>query len=155
MADLLVRLYDWKPSDRPAPDGITIRRAFAAEKRLVGLWVLEHFGERWASECEISFSRQPVACFIATDDLDVMGFATYDATARGFFGPTGVMESARHKGIGRALLMATLKDMASQGYAYGIIGATTSLDFYRKEIAAVEIPESTPGFYRGMLKPRR
>jgi len=65
------------------------------------------------------------------------------------------MESARHKGIGRALLMATLKDMASQGYAYGIIGATSSPDFYRKEIAAVEIPESTPGFYRGMLKPRR
>ena len=155
MADLLVRLYDWKPSDHPAPDGITIRRAFAAEKRLVGLWVSEHFGERWASECEISFSRQPVACFIATDDLDVMGFATYDATARAVFGPTGVMESARHKGIGRALLTATLKDMASQGYSYCIIGATTSVDFYRKEVAAIEIPESTPGFYRGMLKPRR
>jgi GNAT superfamily N-acetyltransferase len=155
MADLLVKLYNWKPSDHPSPSGITIRRAFAAEKRLVGQWVSEHFGERWASECEISFARQPVACFIATDDFDVLGFATYDATARGFFGPTGVMESARHKGIGRALLLATLQDMASQGYAYGIIGATTSLDFYRKEVAAIEIPESTPGFYRGMLKPTR
>jgi hypothetical protein len=155
MADLLVKLYDWKPSDHPVPDGVTIRRAFAAEKRLVAKWVAEHFGERWASECEISFTRQPVACFIATDDLDVMGFATYDATARGFFGPTGVAESARHKGIGRALLMATLRDMASQGYAYGIIGATASPDFYRKEIAAIEISDSTPGFYRGMLKPRR
>jgi len=155
MADLLVKLYDWKPADHPAPTGVTIRRAFAAEKRLVAKWVAEHFGERWASECEISFMRQPVACFIATDDLDVMGFATYDATARGFFGPTGVMEQSRHKGIGRALLLATLHDMASQGYAYGIIGGTSSPDFYRKEIAAIEIPESTPGFYRGMLKPHR
>jgi GNAT superfamily N-acetyltransferase len=155
MADLLVKLYDWKASEHAAPAGVTIRRAFAAEKRLVAQWVAERFGERWASECEISFMRQPVACFIATDDLDVVGFATYDATARGFFGPTGVMESARHKGIGRALLLVTLQDMASQGYAYGIIGATTSLDFYRKEIAAIEIPESTPGFYRGMLKPMR
>ena len=154
MADLLVKLYNWKPSDRPAPDGVTIRRAFAAEKRLVAQWVSEHFGERWASECEISFTRQPVACFIATDDLDVLGFATYDATARGFFGPTGVTELARHRGIGRGLLLATLQDMATQGYAYGIIGATTSLDFYRKEVAAIEIPESTAGFYRGMLKPR-
>jgi ribosomal protein S18 acetylase RimI-like enzyme len=154
MADLLVKLYDWKPSEHPTPSGVTVRRAFAAEKRLVAQWVARHFGERWASECEISFMRQPVACFIATNDLDVVGFATYDATARGFFGPTGVMEEARHKGIGRALLVATLHDMASQGYAYGIIGATTSLDFYRKEIAAIEIPESTPGFYRGMLKPR-
>jgi GNAT superfamily N-acetyltransferase len=155
MADLLVKLYDWKPSERPSPEGVNVRRAFAAEKRLVAQWVAEHFGERWASECEISFARQPVACFIATDDLDVVGFATYDSTARGFFGPTGVMETARHKGVGRALLLATIQDMASQGYAYCIIGATTALDFYRKEFAAVEIPDSTPGFYRGMLKPSR
>ena len=155
MADLLVKLYDWQRTDRPEPDGITIRRAFAAEKRLVAQWVAQHFGERWASECEISFTRQPVACFIATSDLTVAGFATYDATARGFFGPTGVAEQSRHKGIGRALLLATLKDMASQGYAYAIIGATTSLDFYRKEVAGIEIPDSTPGFYHGMLKPTR
>jgi len=155
MADLLVKLYNWAPSERPAPNDVSIRRAFAAEKRLVAHWVSEHFGERWASECEIAFMRQPVACFIATDGLDVLGFATYDATARGFFGPTGVMESARHKGVGRSLLLATLQDMSTQGYAYAIIGATTSLDFYRKEVAAIEIPESTPGFYRGMLKPSR
>ena len=155
MADLLVKLYKWKPSDRPAPEGVTVRRAFAAEKRLVAEWVAELFGERWASECEISFTRQPVACFIATDDLDVLGFATYDATARGFFGPTGVMESARHKGIGQALLRITLQDMATQGYAYGIIGATSSPEFYRREVDAIEIPDSTPGFYRGMLKPHR
>src|SRR3954454_24961919 len=117
MADLLVKLYDWKRLDSPPPSGVSIRRAFAAEKRLVAQWVSEHFGERWASECEISFMRQPVACFIATDDLDVLGFATYDATAKGFFGPTGVAESARHKGIGQALLRATLQDMATQGYA--------------------------------------
>src|SRR5256712_2452542 len=122
MADLLVKLYNLQAPKRPPPDGITVRRAFAAEKRLVAQWVAKHFGERWASECEISFTRQPVACFVATNELDVFGFATYDATARGFFGPTGVDENARHKGIGRALLMATLQDMASQGYAYGIIG---------------------------------
>jgi ribosomal protein S18 acetylase RimI-like enzyme len=66
-----------------------------------------------------------------------------------------VAENARHKGIGRALLVATLQDMASQGYAYTIIGATTSLDFYRNEVGAIAIPESTPGFYQGMLKPGR
>jgi GNAT superfamily N-acetyltransferase len=155
MADLLVKLYNLKPPKRPTPEGITVRRAFAAEKRLVAQWVAKHFGERWASECEISFTRNPVACFVATNDLDVFGFATYDATARGFFGPTGVAENARHKGIGRALLVATLQDMASQGYAYGIIGATTSLEFYRNEVGAIEIADSTPGFYQGMLRPGR
>ncbi len=155
MADLLVKLYELKPKGVSLPSGIFVRRAFAAEKRLVAQWVSKHFGERWASECEISFMRQPVACFIATNDFDVMGFATYDATARGFFGPTGVAEDARHKGIGRALLDAALQDMAAQGYAYGVIGATTSLDFYRREVEATEIANSTPGFYQGMLKPSR
>lgn len=153
MADLLVKLYDLRLSTPQPPEGITVRRAFAAEKRLVAHWVEKRFGERWASECEISFMRQPVACFVATNDFDVLGFATYDATARGFFGPTGVAEDARHKGIGRALLIATLQDMAGKGYAYAIIGATTSLDFYRREVNAIEIPDSTPGFYEGLLKP--
>ena len=58
MADLLVKLYDWQRTERPEPAGIAIRRAFAAEKRLVAQWVAQHFGERWASECEISFARQ-------------------------------------------------------------------------------------------------
>ncbi len=155
MADLLVKLYNFAPAKGSLPDGISVRRAFAAEKRLVAKWVAAHFGERWASECEISFMRSPVACFIATNGLDVLGFASYDATARGFFGPTGVGEDVRHKGIGRALLRATLEDMAAQGYAYAIIGATTSVEFYRHEVSAIEIPDSSPGFYQGMLKPTR
>lgn len=155
MADLLVKLYDLKPPRRPPPEGVSVRRAFAAEKRLIADWVAKRFGERWASECEISFARQPVACFVAVSDFEVLGFATYDATARGFFGPTGVAEEARHKGIGRSLLVATIEDMARQGYAYGIIGSTTSLDFYRNEVGAIEIQDSTPGFYQGMLKPSR
>ena len=155
MADLLVKLYDLKAPKTPTPPDVTVRRAFAAEKRLVAQWVSKHFGERWASECEISFTRSPVACFVATNGMEVLGFASYDATARGFFGPTGVSEQARHKGIGRSLLFATLGDMSSQGYAYGIIGATTSLEFYQHEVGATEIPDSTPGFYEGMLKPGR
>jgi ribosomal protein S18 acetylase RimI-like enzyme len=155
MADLLVKLYDLKPPKRPPPEGLVVRRAFVAEKRLLGDWVAKRFGERWASECEVSFARQPVACFIATNDFDILGFATYDATARGFFGPTGVAEEARHKGIGHALLDATLQDMANHGYAYAIIAATTSIEFYQHEVNAIEIPDSTPGFYEGLLKPSR
>lgn len=154
MADLLVKLYQLPASKPQLQEGVTVRRAFAAEKRLLAEWVSKYFGERWASECEISFARQPVACFVAVTDFEVLGFATYDATARGIFGPTGVMPEARHKGIGRALLTAALHDMWALGYAYAIIGATSSFDFYNKEVGAIQIPESSPGFYRGILKMR-
>ena len=43
-------------------------------------------------------------------------------TAKAFFGPTGVDETYRGKGIGKALLLVCLHDMYAQGYAYGIIG---------------------------------
>ena len=152
MTDLLVRLYDWKSTERSTPEGVTIRRAFVAEKRLIANWVSKRFGERWASECEVSFMRQPVSCFVAANDYEVLGFAVYDATARGFFGPTGVTEESRHKGIGQALLFATLHDMAAIGYAYAIIGAAGNVQFYEKSVGAIAIANSSPGFYRGMLK---
>jgi GNAT superfamily N-acetyltransferase len=151
MPDLLVKLYSLSPLSTPPP-GVDVRRAFAAEKRLVCDWVAAQFGSGWASECEAAFARLPVACFVAVRDQELLGFACYDATARGFFGPTGVAEPERNHGIGVALLLAILHDMAAHGYAYAIIGAADSVEFYRKHAGAIEIPDSDPGFYRGKIK---
>lgn len=154
MADLLVRLYELPPAtDEVAPPG-TIRRAFAAERRLIADWVAAEFGNGWASECDAAFARLPVTCFLAHDGFEVVGFACYDATARAMFGPMGVRPRDRKRGHGRALLLACLRDMAAQGYAYAIIGGASSTDFYQQAAGATEIAGSTPGFYRGMLKVR-
>ena len=150
MSDLLVRLYAL-PEPVAPPDGIDIRRAFAAERRLVCDWVASKFTDGWASECGISFSRFPVACFIAVRNRELLGFACYDAAARGLFGPTGVTEPERNRGIGSALLIMTLRDMGAQGYAYAVIGRPESAEFYRKHTGATEILDSDPGFYRGLL----
>jgi hypothetical protein len=58
--------------------------------------------------------------------------------------------------MGRALLLATLRDMGAQGYAYAAIGGAgaAQIDFYRHTVGAIEVPDSTPGFYRGMLRVR-
>jgi GNAT superfamily N-acetyltransferase len=151
MSDLLVKLYSLPPLATSA-SGVDVRRAFAAEKQLVCDWITTRFGPSWASESEAAFARLPVACFLAVRDRELLGFACYDATARGFFGPTGVAESERNLGIGLALLSAALHDMSAQGYAYAIIGAADSVEYYRKHAGAIEIPDSAPGFYRGMLK---
>jgi hypothetical protein len=42
--------------------------------------------------------------------------------------------------------------MKLKGYGYAIIGDVGPVDFYRKTAAAVEIPHSTPGVYKTMLR---
>lgn len=151
MGDMLVPLYKL-PEKVPYQNGdIVIRRAIAPEKHVVINWVKEHFNQRWADECEVAFSRQPVSCFIATENNKMLGFACYEATYRNFFGPTGVDEAARGKGIGKALLLESLHAMYAEGYAYAIIGGAGPTKFYEKTVNAIEIPDSKPGIYKGML----
>jgi GNAT superfamily N-acetyltransferase len=155
MQDMLVRLYDLPDHTslmkKLDSEGIVIRRPLAAEKSIVIEWVTKHFGTGWASEEEVSFSYQPIAGFIAIKDGQILGFACYDSCYRNFFGPTGVEESQRGKGIGKALLLECLYAMKSQGYAYGIIGGVGPASFYEKAVGAVLIEGSNPGIYKGIM----
>lgn len=156
MTDMLVRLYNL-PALAPFVDaqtaqGITVRRAIAPEKHVLTRWIGDHFSAYWVSECEVAFTRNPISAFVAVEGDKPLGFACYDATARGFFGPTGVGEAARGRGTGKALLVAALHDMAQQGYGYAIIGGVGPIAFYEKVVGAEVIADSTPGIYRGMLR---
>ena len=156
---MLVRLYDLRDAspqlDALRAKGIEVRRALAPERHIVVGWVREHFGEAWASESEVSFGRLPISCFRAQRGQELLGFACYDATAKAFFGPTGVLESEREQGIGTALLLVTLAAMAAEGYAYAIIGGVGPADFYAKAVGAVPIAGSTPGIYAHYLRGSR
>ena len=153
---MLVRLYDLPESssrvERLRAGGIEVRRALAPERHVVVSWVREQFGEAWASECAVSFGRLPISCFRAQRGQDILGFASYDATAKAFFGPTGVLERERKQGIGTALLLVTLHAMAAEGYAYAIIGGVGPAQFYAKAVGAVPIAGSTPGIYAHFLR---
>ena len=153
--DMLVKLYalpDFRPAfEKLQKAGITTRRALAPEKHKVIAWVREHFSEHWASEVDVAFSRQPVSCFIAVRQKNILGFACHDATCPNFFGPTGVDPNERKHGIGKALLFNCLEAMKSQGYGYAIIGGVGPAEFYAKAVGAVPIEGSEPGVYRGLL----
>ncbi len=153
MTDMLVKLYALPPFvDTQSEHGITIRRALAPEKHMILPWVRQHFSAYWESECDAAINRQPVTCFIATQEGQLIGFGCYDTTRRGFFGPTGVSETARGKGTGKALLLACLHDMWAQGYGYAVIGGVGPEEFYAKAVGATVIPDSTPGVYAGLLR---
>jgi len=117
-------------------------------------WVQAHFAP-WTAEVDVAFARLPVACFVAVHDGGILGFACHDAIAPNFFGPTGVVETARGRGIGRALAIAAMHALKSQGYAYAIVGGVGPASFYEKAFGAVPIPGSSPGLYAGMLRGKR
>ncbi|ADK80289.1 GNAT family N-acetyltransferase [Sediminispirochaeta smaragdinae] len=153
MFDMLVRLYDLPPIPAPAKaGGIIIKRPLPSEKSLVTQWVCEHFSRSWADQVEATFSRLPVSSFIAVEQGRIMGFASYDAVCKDFFGPTGVRKEARGKRIGEILLLHALWAMRESGYAYAVIGGVGPADFYRKSVGAVPIEGSDPGIYRDLLK---
>jgi len=158
--DMLVPLYRLAEVKnrvtRMADLGITIRRAMPYEREQIVDWVRQIFeteGPGWASECGIALTTVPAKCHIATLDGQLLGFACFDATARGVFGPTGCDPAHRGQGIGAALLQASLAAMREAGYAYAVIGGAGEhvREFYQKVAAAVEIEGSEPGFYRDRL----
>jgi GNAT superfamily N-acetyltransferase len=156
MPDMLVKLYelndDWGFIAEQEGLGITIRKPIGPEKQLVVDWVRETFSDAWASETDRAISNVPISNFIAIQDGRLVGFACHDATALGFFGPIGVLESWRGKGTGKALLLACLLDMKLKGYVYAIIGAVGPSEFYSKSVGAVEIPDSSPGLWKTWLR---
>ena len=152
MPDLLVNLLRLPPLEDTSTQGFIVRHAQPWDLTPVRQFVTENFSAKWADELSVGFARQPVSVYIATIDRELAGFAAYECTRRGFFGPTGVIDSARGKGIGKALLLASLWSLREMGYVYAIIGAAGPVRFYQKTVGAIIIPDSEPGIYADALK---
>ena len=148
--DMLMRLYGLPAL--PAASGCALRKPLGPEQTAVVHWIGTHFGATWASEASAALSNRPATLFIAQHGNDIQGFCCYDATARGFVGPIGVLDSERGKGLGAALLLACLHDMRTMGYGYAIAGHVGAPGFFRKVAGAIEIPDSTPGIYAHLLR---
>lgn len=157
MADMLVKLYPLPSDPDLEPDlaeqGVVIKQALAPDRSKVITFAQECGYPNFADEVRAAFANMPVTCFIAVKDRRIVGFACCEATARGFFGPTAVMESERRKGIGKALLLRCLSAMREMGYAYAIIGwpAENALHFYQNACGAIMIPDEGHGVYSRMV----
>jgi GNAT superfamily N-acetyltransferase len=165
MADMLVRLYnitaDHALLARLEREQIAIKRALAPDTRRVlrfietnaeSHWPQES-QESWIGECAAALASHPPTCFLAVQQRAIVGFACYNATAKGFFGPMGVLREAQGRGIGKALLLTSLLAMWDEGYGYAIIGwpARSAMGFYAKIAQAQLIEDSSPGIYRRLV----
>lgn len=151
MADMLVKLYASELISNEkelSEEGIFIKKASIIDKNTILNFITDNFPDEpvWANECEYAMFNNPISCHIAIKSGEVIGFSCYDATARGFFGPMGVKEIYRKKGVGRELLIRSLLSMKEIGYAYAIIGwpAGRAIEFYKKTVNAILIEDSPP-----------
>ena len=146
--DLLVNLYDLQcmhDDQKLAENGIVIRRAMSPDKGKVMDFIRTHYGEGWTYESEHELMNTPVSCYIAIQNQEIVGFACYDATAKGYFGPIGIKPGQKGGGIGQSLMYETLCGMREAGYGYAIIGwVDEAVGFYEKTLKMYPIPDSEP-----------
>src|SRR5690554_513010 len=110
MADLLVKLYHLTREEPIGfeKEGIKVHRILPPDVHLLIQFIGEQFDQAWVSEASVASLKVNPSCFIAIKGHRIIGFACYDATAKGYFGPVGVDEKHRGKGIGEALLLRCL-----------------------------------------------
>ena len=155
MPDMLVNLLQLPPIEPLVSEmetaGIIIRRAQPFEITQVRSFVEKAFRVSWADEISVGFANKPVSVFIAVVDREIVGFAAYECTRRNFFGPTAVVEKMQSRGVGKALLVASLWGLREMGYVYAIIGRAGPIEFYETTVGATIIADSDPGIYTNLL----
>ena len=96
-------------------------------------FIEQNFGPIWRFE-----ASRGAALFSVEHDGQIAGFSTHEANNRGLgtFGPAGVREALRGRGLGRKLLVASLADLSRLGYHRAVIPWTDAIEFYRKSCGA-------------------
>ena len=110
--------------------GTTIRLAEPGEKDRIRDFVREKSGFSWSFEAARAIGPKGSGVWIAEDGGDITAFSVFGALEHHWFGPIGVSEDRRKKGLGSVLLFKTLQSMKDLGIPRAIIPWTGHLYFY-------------------------
>jgi len=105
-------------AERAAAAGYQVRRARPSDGAELSARISLEFSAAWAFEVMRALDRDPPAVHLAlTGDGELAAFAAHDGNNRGlgWFGPAGTLELHRQRGLGEALLIACLVDVAADG----------------------------------------
>ncbi|MEO6258745.1 MAG: GNAT family N-acetyltransferase [Thermoanaerobaculia bacterium] len=118
----------------PAEPSHGVKRATLDDRERVLHFIEHDFGAIWRFEADHAFQSDQPKIFYAEEQGEVVGFAAHDANNRGlgWFGPTGVRETLRGRGIGSRLLQASLGDLRRMGHTRVVIPWTDAVEFYQR-----------------------
>lgn len=134
--DLIVSLP--APELSPSKGPVVVRRCDAQDRVRTLEFIEKRFARGWAWEVALGFDRDDPTCLIAIEEDRILGFSGWELNNRGLgtFGPQGVDPAARGRGIGRRLLLATLEQLAREGFPQARIPWVSSVEYYRKNCGA-------------------
>jgi predicted N-acetyltransferase YhbS len=136
-----VRLDRWVP-DRAVEvldrheSASSVRRATPGDWPRLEDFIQTGFTEVWTGEARLALHRDIPTIFIASRDERITGFACHGVYRYDWFGPLGVDPDSRGQGLGEALLLLCLDDLAAAGVALAQIAWIGPMAFYSKTVDA-------------------
>ena len=95
---------------------VEVRLVVSDDERKLKEFVFVNFSESWWKEIEAIFNSESSAfSVIACCNGEVVGFASVGATNSSWFGPMGVGEQFRGRGIGKILLLKSINEATFRG----------------------------------------
>ena len=136
VTNMCVTLTRPLPQSMTLPGTVVSRRLTPGEWPQFKIWMDQSWGSAWQEEVELTLDRNPVSCFVASENGSFIGFAAYDTNREGWFGPMGSSPQSRGKGIGQLLLNKCLDDYRAKGLTDCVIAWAGPRDFYRRTVGA-------------------
>jgi predicted N-acetyltransferase YhbS len=115
---------------------IEVRRLALADAGAFQRYLRREWHWRWQVEGLRTLENDPVTTHIALRDGEIIGFASYDVSGPGEFGPMGTHRAWRGSGIGATLLRRCLADLRDAGYASADIQWVGPIGFYARHVGA-------------------
>ena len=111
--------------------GYQLRRLSAEDRERLVADVRTAHGGAWAMEVDRA-AAAPCGVFVCEKDGELVAFAAHDGNNRGlgWFGPAATAPEHRSQGLGAALLLACLRDVANAGHAECTISWIGPRSFY-------------------------
>ncbi|WP_052504379.1 GNAT family N-acetyltransferase [Rossellomorea aquimaris] len=133
--------------DGPGDPAVQISPVQAEDENELLMWVEGHFGKPWSKTLLQAFqsSGDSIPIIKAKEKGELIGFAAFDVykNKKGIYGPMGVLQATRHKGVGKGLLYHALQGMQEKGYMYAVLKEAGPIEFYEKMCNAKLIPLMT------------
>jgi len=112
-----------------AAKGYAFTNASQDRRREVVEWVHSNFGPLYSHEVSETFRHDMPSVWLALKGDEIVGFSAYRTSELDWFGPIGVAEEERRKGLGSVLLFKSLLSMREEGRRIALISCNPHLFF--------------------------